>query len=94
MEQDRGRTAGSRLIDQPVQPVAVNKRVTLPDVTHNRATTSVFDRRSAQASTIFARTANRADSPCDHRSSCARSASVNTNSARHAQRGHPENMAT
>jgi hypothetical protein len=37
---------------------------------------------SAHASTIFARTANRADpSPSTHRRSCARSAAVNTNSA-------------
>ena len=36
---------------------------------------------SAHASTIFARTANRTDSPCDHPESCARSAAVNTNSA-------------
>ena len=49
---------------------------------------------SAHASTIFARTANRADPPCDHPSNCARSASVNTNSAVDTLRtGHPETIA-
>jgi hypothetical protein len=48
-------------------------RVTVPELTRNRSATSVFDSPSAHASTIFARTANLTDPPCDHRSNCSRS---------------------
>ena len=59
------------------------QRVTVPGVTRNRAATSVFDRPSAQASTIFARSANACAvfARRDHRVSCSRSASVTTSSA-------------
>jgi hypothetical protein len=54
----------------------------------------VFDRPSAQASTIFACTANRTDSPCDHRKQRPlgvgqHELGLNTLSAR-----HPETVAT
>jgi hypothetical protein len=69
----------------PAQRPAANRLRHLPTVMvvtpRSAATRSYTTPGSAHASTIFARTANRADPPPrDHPTSCRRSASVNTNS--------------
>jgi hypothetical protein len=86
VEQDRGRTAGAGLIDQSLEPVGdepAPPAVTVPGVTRNRAATSALDRPSAQASTIFDRSANAwaVTARRDHRVSCSRSSPVTTSSA-------------
>ena len=59
------------------------QRVTGPRITRNSAATCLFVAPSAQASTIFARSANACAvfARRDHRVSCSRSASVSTSSA-------------